>query len=157
MGSKSEYCLRSDKPSKGWWYFIGAASLISLPFHSCSFVVVAVVIDFEQSSCGLPISLALKDNNTLPIIYAFPCGSSLLGSSSAHALAFMLFMVMTALQLIVDNPCHLVFPTEMWAQTLSLWLLMHPMTASPPVIPNLQKRPTPELHRNAWALVPVHG
>ena len=72
------------------------------------------------------MSLAHKDNNTLFIIYAFPCGSSLLGSSSAHALTFLVFMVMTALQLIIDNPCHLVFTIKMWAQTLSLWLLMHP-------------------------------
>ena len=88
-----------------------------------------------------------------------PCGSSLLGSSSAHALTFLVFMVMTALQLIVDNPCHLVFINQDVGPNVipMAAYASFSVTASPPVIPNLQKRPTPELHRTAWALLPVHG
>jgi len=68
-------------------------------------------------------------------------------------------MVMTALQLIVDNPCHLVFINQDVGPNVipMAAYASFSVTASPPVIPNLQKRPTPELHRTAWALLPVHG
>lgn len=149
--------IASDLITKQGMVILLLGQLPSSPYPSILAILLLLLLSLLLSrTCGLPISLAHKDNNTLFIICAFPCGKSSWLLLSARPDLSGLYGDDSLAADRRDNP----LPPGLYYRDVGPNVIPmaahapYSVTASP-VIPNLQKRPTPELHRTAWALIPV--